>query len=537
MIALGDRAASPAQCGVADDERVARSCVFAALILAVAVNLPLLVSNTIFGGDDWAWVWVYRSQGVGAIPRYMWQAAHPGYGVFLDLCFLLGGNRAGQVGHFFAVSSLLACGWMIWRIFRDARFSPSVAATFAVLYLSSPFLADLHGSLAHSFYEPVTFFYLLSIWLSLRRGTVAIAGALVAMIIGLTIETLIALEPLRWWLLYRERSNWRETAGAIAPFAALALAAVAVRVMWLTPEGIYRGYNDIAAPDGHDFARLAKQSARYFLDVREPVRFAGDLWRYDNPLLGIVLLVGAFFAGRAAWRNGTTNSSELKGLLIVGVIVLVLGTIPYITIDRFPSRFDVNSRYAVASQFGALLLAVGALQLVRFAPVRALVLASVVFVFMANQLQLGKWLLYEAPIVADFRAQVGAYLAHADDQVLLVDFVPPATDFLFNRRVCLSSYDTNVSLELAGLRRHSFVFDRACGKSIYANSAGCLLTGYDPAGPCPAEHRTATFRLNSGLVPFTRFGIAEVLRRTFQNEPVRMGVLSITLDVGRSDDH
>jgi hypothetical protein len=166
-----------------------------------------------------------------------------------------------------------------------------------------------------------------------------------------------------------------------------------------------------------------------------------------------------------------------------------------------------------------------------------LVLASVVFVFMANQLQLGKWLLYEAPIVANFRAQVGAYLAHADDQVLLVDFVPPATDFLFNRRVCLSSYDTNVSLELAGLRRHSFVFDRACGKSIYANSAGCLLTGYDPAGPCPAEHRTATFRLNSGLVPFTRFGIAEVLRRTFQNEPVRMGVLSITLDVGRSDDH
>lgn len=536
MIALGDRAVSRVPGGALEDERVGRWCVFAALVLAFAVNLPLLMSNTIFGGDDWAWVWVYRSQGPGAIPRYMWEAAHPAYGIFLDLCFMLGGDRAGQVGHVLAIGALLACGWLIWRIFRDARSSPSVAATFAVLYLSSPFIADLHGSLAHSFYEPVTFFYLLSIWLSLRRGAVALAGALLAMVAGLSIETLAALEPLRWWLLYRERGNWREALRAIAPFAALALAAAAVRVFWLTPEGIYRGYNAIAAPGEHDFTRLAKQSLRFFLDVREPAKFAADLWRYDNPLLGVVLLIGALFTGRATWRNGVIDAAELRGLFVVGAIVLVCGTIPYVAIDRFPSRFDVNSRYAVASQFGALLLAVGALHLVRFAPVRALVLASVVLVFMANQLQLGKWLLYEAPIVADFRAQVGAYLAHADDQVLLVDFVPPATDFLFNRRVCLSSYDTNVSLELAGLRRHSFVFDRACGQNIYANPAGCLLTGYDPAGPCPAEHRTATFRLNSGLVPFTRFGIAEVLRRAFGSEAPSMGVLSVTPAAGHSGD-
>jgi len=536
VIALSDRAVPRAQGGALEDERVARSCVFAALILACAVNLPLLASNTIFGGDDWAWVWVYRSQGAGAIPRYMWEAAHPGYGVFLDLCFLLGGDRAGQVGHILAVGSLLACGWMIWRIFRDACFGPSVAATFAVLYLSSPFLADLHGSLAHSFYEPVTFFYLLSIWLSLRRGVVAVAGALVAMVIGLTIETLIALEPLRWWLLYRERGSWRAAALAIAPFAALALAAATVRVVWLTPEGIYHGYNGIETPDGKDFARLAKQSLRFFLDVREPARFTADLWRYDNPLLSVVLLIGALFAGRAAWRNGATDAGELRGLFIVGAIVLILGTIPYIAIDRFPERFDVNSRYAVASQFGALMLMVGALHLVRIAPVRFIALASLVFVFMANQLQLGKWLLYEAPIVADFRTQVGAYLAHADDQVLVVDFAPPARDFLYNRRVCLSSYDTNISLELAGLRRHSFVFDRACGASIYANPAGCLITGYDPAGPCPAEHRTATFRLNSDLVPFTRFGFADVLRRAFRGEPLPVGTFSVTPAAGQSGD-
>jgi len=534
MIELSDCAVSRVE-GTLEDERVARSCVFAALILALAVNLPLLLSNTIFGGDDWAWVWVYRSQGPGAIPRYMWEAAHPAYGIFLDLCFMLGGGRAGQVGHILAIGSLLACGWLIWRIFRDARSSPSVAASLAVLYMSSPFVADLHGSLAHSFYEPVTFFYLLSIWLSLRRGAAALVGALLAMIAGLSIETLVALEPLRWWLLYRERGNWRDAVRAIAPFAMLALAAAAVRVFWLTPEGIYHGYNEIAAPDGHDFARLAKQSLRFFLDVREPVVFAADLWRYDNPLLSFVLLIGALFVGRATWRNGAIGSGEARGLLIVGAIVLIFGTVPYIAIDRFPARFDVNSRYAVASQFGALLLAVGALQLVRFAPARMIALASLVFIFMTNQLQLGKWLLYEAPIVADFRAQVGAYLAHADDQVLLVDFEPPANDFLYNRRLCLSSYDTNVSLELAGLRRHSFVFDRACGENIYANPAGCLLTGYDPAGPCPAEHRTATFRLNSDLVPFTRFGIAEVLRSAFGSERPSMGVLTVA-PAGHSGD-
>src|SRR5579872_2324134 len=305
MIALGDRAVSRVQHGARNDERVARSCVLAALILALVVNLPLLMSNTIFGGDDWAWVWVYRSQGPGAIPRYLWEAAHPAYGIFLDLGFMLGGGRAGQVGHVLAIGSLLACGWLIWRIFRDARSSPSVAATLAVLYLSSPFLADLHGSLAHSFYEPVTFFYLLSIWLSLRRGAIAFVGALLAMIAGLSIETLVALEPLRWWLLYRERGTWRDAVRAIAPFAVLALAAVAVRVFWLTPEGIYHGYNAIAEPGEHDFARLAKQSLHFFLDVREPAAFAAALWRYDNPFVGFVLLIGALFVGRATWRNGT----------------------------------------------------------------------------------------------------------------------------------------------------------------------------------------------------------------------------------------
>lgn len=532
MITAEESAAPRALETADDDERIAKRCVIAALALAFAVNLPLMSSSTIFGSDDWAWVWVYRSQGAEAILHYMWDAAHPGYGIFYDLLFALSHHHAGQAAHIVGIGFHLAAGWLLWCIFRDARFTPSVAACLAILYVAAPFLADLHASLAHSLYDPTIFLYLLSIWLSLRRGIFALVAALAAMVGGLTIETLVVLEPIRWWVLYHHRGAVAPAIRRALPFAVLALCAAAIRVFWLKPEGIYQGYNAFLEPNLANYLRLAKLHLDFFLDVQRPIAFAGSLVLHDNPLWALVVAGGAYLASATAWRNRTANNTELAGLLVVGAIVLVCGMAPYIAIDRVPTRIDVSSRFAVASQFGALLLLVAGIHLLRFAPARALAMAGLVFVFMANQLQLGKWLLFEGQAVADFRQQVGAYLAHSDPQVLVVDFTPPARDFLYVDRVCLSSYDTNVSLELAGLRHHSFVFDRACGSRIYHNPAGCFITGYDPPGPCPAERRTAEFSLLTPRMPFTHINLAKLLAASLGGPPVVTGRLIVSGRIG-----
>lgn len=495
------------------DGQIARGSVVVALLLALFVNVPFLVSNTVFGGDDWAWIWTFHTYGAKAVQHYLAASGHPGYGPVCNLLLALGGQHVGRLAHVFMIAFHLGNGWLIWRIFHDSHHPPSLAASVAVLFLSAPYLAGLHASLAHAPYDFAIFFYLLSIWLSLRIGRLALAGAAIAGIIGLSVETLMALEPLRWWVLYRARGNAFAAARVGALFIVIAFFVALTRMFWFVPSGPYAGYNVIAYAGIGEYLRRAAHYIAFFVDIRQPVAFAGSLAQHENPLFTCAIFIGACIASGSVWCGRLAEDHELRAFFVVAGVTLFLGMSPYVAIGDIPSRVDVSSRFAVASQFGALMLMAGVIQLLPFAAVRAILLTALLFVFMANQFQLGKWLLYEGQVIGDFRRQVGAYIGRTGDQVLVVDFSPPSREFLYLNRACLGSYDTNVSLALTHERGGSFVFDGGCPYRYYGKSEGCFITAFDPPATCPENQRRAVYRLKPDLVPFSRFQFGDLVKR------------------------
>lgn len=508
------------------DHKKGRLALICALVFFGVVNIPLALSNTIFGGDDWAWVWIYRTQGAASILRYMVESGHPGYGPLLDFVLFLGGDHVGQAAHIAAISFYLASGWMIWQIFRAANVAPGFALTLAVLYLGSPYLANLHASLAHSHYEFVIFIYLASIRLSQHRGIVALTVALIGLVIGLTLQPLVVLEAMRVWLFYHKSKSVRQSALAEAPYCLLVFFTALIYLVFFQPQGIYAGYNSVIVPSISEYLRLVFVNLLFFVDIRQPLAFAFDLARFDTILIFAVLAFGAFIIARIApLKRAIALDPAFAALAVLSLMMIAVGILFYVVIGREASRVDYSSRFGVAAQFGFLVLGAIVLNLLRPASLRILALFSFVLLFSADQLQLYKWLTFEGKIVGDFRGQVGTYLQISGPMMFVVDFNPPTKKFLYVQRACLSSYDMNVSLEIAGRRYGAFVFDRACGPDVHAPARGCSVTAYDPTIPCPVEHGTASFTLRPDRVDFYRFRLVDLINPQFLSAPFDFGTL------------
>jgi hypothetical protein len=506
----------------------ARACVLIALGLMLVVNIPMLAIGTVFGGDDWAWLWVYRVQGSAAMHQYLWEVVHPGFAPVFDIVFGLDGDNSGRIARIVAIVFHLANGWLVWLIFRDGRSAPAFAAIVAVLYLAAPFNAGLHGSPAHVAYDVFIFFYLFSIWISARQGLLALAIAVVAMLMALSIETLIALEPIRWWLLYRRNGNVWAVLRRVWPFLVIILAFAIVRVTLLAPTGHYEGYNALKKLNASEYVIVLFQHLQFFANLIEPVRLAVVLVRYDSLWLAVLLAAGA---GAIALflRQATREPSDrdLTIFFVLGAVVLGAGMLPYIAIGRVLSRVDFDARYAVGSQFGALILIAVAIYLLRFKMMRIAAVAGLVFVFAGVQLQLTKWMLYEQLIVADFHRQLAPYLARSAPQILVVTFTPATNEFVSLGRSCLSSYENNAALDLAGKRNGSMVYDKGCGVEPPAASGDCRILAFDHARPCPTVRKTAEFQLHPGMDRFVRFRLADLAYRALSGLSLDAGKLVI----------
>jgi hypothetical protein len=510
------------------DEAGARMCVLVAVGLMLAVNIPMLAVGTVFGGDDWAWQWVYRVQGSAAMHQYLWEVVHPGFAPVFDIVLSSDPESTGRAARVFAIVFHLANGWLVWLIFRDGRIAPAFAAIVAVLYLAAPFNVGLRGSPAHVVYDVFIFFYLFSIWISARQGPLAMFAAVVAMLMALSIETLIALEPMRWWLIYRRNGSVRDVFRRAWPFFVIIVAFSIVRVTWMKPTGHYEGYNEFRRLKGHEYGTLLLQHLRFFANLMEPARLAALLVRQDSSFVALVLAAGSGAVAlllRHAKRE--PSDKDLTILFIVGAVVLGAGMLPYIAIGRTLSRVDFDARFAVASQFGALILIAVAIFHLRFNALRIAAVAGLVFVFAGLQLQMTKWMLHEQLVFADFHRQLTPYLARSIPQILVVKFTPPTNDFIFLRRSCWSSYDNNAALDLAGKRNGSMVYDEGCGAKLPAPSGDCRILAFDHARPCPAVRKTAEFQLNPGMDRFGSFRLADLAHRALAGSPLDAGKLVI----------
>jgi hypothetical protein len=504
--------------------------VFATMALTFVVMLPALAADIGFGGDDWAWIWIFHTEGPAAVQRYLTDAGHPGYGPLMNALLWLDGYSRFRLVRAIAIPFALANGWLIWRIFYEGKSSASFAATAAVLYLCAPYVAGLNQSLPHTIYELFVTCYLLSIWLNRYSNSLAVTISAVLCLVGLSIETLAAIEPIRWWFLYQQSRSIRATVRRAVPFAIVIIIVLAARVAIFVPKGVYTNYNSVEHTTLREFLQYFRINLSYFINFGEATQMTVALLRWDRFWVVAIVLVGTLGVFLTLARATDRPSlSTLPLLAVTGVIVLAAGIAPYAAIKQFAQHNGFQMRYAVPAQFGALILAALAVQLLWWAPLRAFVVAASVFVFSCVPLQLAKWMLYDELLLRDFYGQVVAYLATSDPQVLVVQFEPPTGHFLYRRISCLSSYDTNDSLSLAEQGHGSFVYDAACGPEHYSDPNGCRYEGFH-AQACPTVRHTAVYHLQLNGKPFyyyQRVPLAELMQRALSGSTLILGRLYV----------
>src|SRR5262249_42480354 len=242
-----------------------------------------LAAPPLLGSDDWAFAWVYRNEGAAYVQKYMTHAAHPGYAPLEILFFWLGGESAARVARAVAILFHLLNGWLLWRIFRNGSGNPSFAASLAVLYLVAPFLGGLDFIFTAAEYDVFIFFYLFSIWVCSSTNVLVITLAVICALMGLALETLAALEPIRWWLLYRQLRDVRAVAWRAAPFALVILLAAVLRLVWIHPAGVYFEYNAIQQIDLGEYLHAFYRHLSFFLAAIDSVENLTALARYDSP--------------------------------------------------------------------------------------------------------------------------------------------------------------------------------------------------------------------------------------------------------------
>lgn len=506
-------------------EENAPRCVVIALGLTFLVNVPLLILGTVFG-DDWAWVWVHHWKGYAALQDYTWQFSHPGYGPIMNLFFWLGGDDDGRIARSIALAFHLTNGWLLWRIFRDGRSAPAFAATVAILYLSAPFLGGLRASSGHDTYDLFIFCYLLSIWLSTRSTVLSFGGAIVSLLGGMMLETLAALEVIRWWYLYRQGYDLRTFVRRVLPFLAVILIVAVSRATWLVSYGdIYAGHNTIKKFALWDLLKQTYHHLAFFVNAMQPVRYVSSLFLADNILVTIALALLAAAIGITRFRADSAQPSRDKAILAaLGLVVLGLGIFPYAAIDHSPVWTGLYSRFAVASQFGIFILTALLIDSIRGSAIKAGIFATVVFIFSGMQLQFGKWALFDEQIVNDFQSQLAIEFKTHDSELLFVRFQPRSDEILYLKR-CLANYDINVALDVRGERHGSFAYDADCGADEYTEDGKCGVTAFERT-PCPPKQQ-AEFRIHPGIEPFTRFDVVDLAKMALAGSRLDTGTLFV----------
>jgi hypothetical protein len=514
--------------------RTAQWCVFVALALTLFVNIPMFLFNTVFG-DDWAWVWVHHWQGAGGIDLYMSRAGHRAFAPIFNFEFWLGGDVPGRVARVLAVAFHLGNGWLIWRVFRAGRAGTLFAATVAAFYLSSPYLGGLRGTLSHSGYDIFIFFYLLSILLTAQRGWTFLILALAAQFIGMLLETLAALEVIRWWLLYRHGYSPRALALRAAPFIVLIIGLAISRATWMAPWGkYYAGHNDLEFGGVAGFIDQIWLHLQYFTSGSlEPLHYVPHLFLHknlsrfaqDSLLIGLPIVMFATALGVLWYRVPAGHSyRNLVELVALGILTLGAGMLPYVAIARPPYWWGFYSRLAVASQFGAFILGSAFLSMLPWRKLAAAAFAIAMLLASAMQVQFGKWMIYDDLVVQDFQSQLAEYFARNPDQLLFVRFVPDAHDVLYLRR-CLANYDVNVALDIKGLRNGDYAYNVECDAASYTDDGKCGVTAF-VRKPCPPMH-LAEFRMRPSVEDFRTLSLIGLVRRALSGTRFDAGTLVV----------
>ncbi|MDA9469205.1 hypothetical protein [Bradyrhizobium sp. CCBAU 53415] len=521
------------------NERAPSDAVYlwAAGALALVASAPTLFARQIFG-DDWTVYYIYWTEGAASVARLMWQAAHGGYAIPMELFVALGSDTPSLVARITGLTCHLLSGLLLYRALGLSAYTRPVAALTAALFLLTPFYVI--RLTFNAIYDFFLVFYLLSLVLMEARSRTLRWIAPLCLFFSLSLETLIALEPLRLLIAWRAGERWTAWFARLVPFWLMILAVVVLRVTIMGKSGHYA---EQYAPV-HDINVIAAAFLTHLRAFPRALAFAFD---YAAAMFGrgifaalilTVIAVGALFGERLSRSKWPLTSARSVLLLLLGATITVLGAVPYALVGIYGDVTRGESRLLFPSQFGVLLLLATAIQLVPSARLRAAVAGSVIAVFALSMAHDSKWLLYDGLVTTDLTRQVrAALLADPEPKVVEIKIIPASWTLLFRQR-CLGAADMNAAQMILrdGQRQPSFAYTDNCGdftNPAFVPAGRCPVSYIDDSQHCPARRETWQYQATPGIPPLDEMGLLELLaseRSTASSSTGGRGQLTRTAD-------
>jgi hypothetical protein len=490
-----------------------------AAILAVLASAPALFARQIFG-DDWTVYYVYWTEGAASVTRLMWQAAHGGYAIPMELFLALWSDTPSIVARTVGLSCHLVSGVLLYRALGQSPFTRPIAALTVALFLLTPFYV-IRLTL-NAVYDFFLVFYLLSLVLMNARSRGLRWTAPFFLFFSLSLETLIALEPLRLLLAWRAGERWTAWLARLVPFW---LAVIAVIVLRLTIMGKSGHYANQYAPL-HDINVITSALFVHLQAFPRAVSFACESAfalfgrKVALALMFAAIAVFALFGATTFWTRWLAKSLASGGntllLLLLGAAITVIGAAPYALVGVYGDVTRGESRYLFPSQFGILLLIATAIQCVPVARLRAAIAGGTIAIFALSMAHDSKWLLYDGLVTTDLTRQArAALLADPEPKVVELKITPASHTLLFRYR-CLGASDMNAAQIILRDKRNqpSFIYTDNCGdftNPAFIPRGWCPVSSVDSGFPCPPRRETWLYRAAPGIPSLDDIGMAELL--------------------------
>jgi hypothetical protein len=483
--------------------------------LALLACIPALPARGLIA-DDWTVYYAYYTEGAGSVAQMMREGAHTGYAVPMLLFLRLSEHMPNFGARLATLAIHLLNGFLLLRVLRSSPRTAPIADLTTALFLLSPFYAirlTLNG-----IYDFFLVFYLLSYHWMDAKSRVLRSLAPVCLFFSLSLETLAALEPLRLLIAYRRDTGLKGLAAKLWPFWSAIAVVAGLRLTILGKSGHYTGQYSPSLTTALTAlqAHLASFPRAISYGFGHGIALFGK-WTTAALVVIVVAAAGAFRERLAlAWLLATPQARRNALLLAaVGILVVVVGALPYAAVGIHADPTRGESRLAFPSQFGALILLAVLLQALPPAWLRS---AAAALFIGACALSMGhdsKWLLYDGYIAGDILRQTRAALL-ADPTPKVVELrLEPASGRVFFRKRCLGANDLNVAPALLrpdGVER-SFVYETNCGDFTNPDIVprGRCPISYVDGFPCPAAREAWRYRLPDHVASVDRVGLGTLV--------------------------
>ena len=506
--------------------------VWVAGILAVIASVPVLFARQIFA-DDWTVYYIYWTEGVAGVARLMWQAAHGGYAIPMGLFVSLGQNMPEVAARIIGLGCHLLNAALLYRILSESSFTRAIAALFTALFLLSPFyVIRLTLNAAYDFF--LVFCLMSYVLMNAQSRSLRWLGPL-CLLFSLSLETLIAIEPLRLLLAWRAGERWTAWIARLAPFWLAVATAIVLRFTILGKSGHYLGQYAPLHDLNVMMSALSMHLHAFPRAVSLTFGYAFGLFGRTIAVTLIALAMGMFgLLGTSAFRTkglllkSPSSDGNAFVLLLLGATITVVGALPYALVGIYGDVTRGESRLLFPSQFGVLLLIATGIQCVPVVRLRAAIAGGAIVVFALSMAHDSKWLLYDGFVTTDMARQARAALL-ADPQPKLVELkIIPSSYTLFFRNRCLGAADMNAAQIILRDERNkrSFIYSDNCGdftNPAFVQSGHCPVSYVDDDFSCPERLETWIYRAAPGIPALDDIGIAELLSAILNRSPSATG--------------